>query len=69
MKDYFDVNNKYVLHKLRIILFPVTIKVVYESLNWGYRVKDGKGKTQDMISIMKSSLLKVIYKLLTYTFL
>jgi hypothetical protein len=26
LKDYFDVNNSYVLQKLRIILFPVTLK-------------------------------------------
>ena len=27
MKDYFDVTNSYVFSKLRIILFPVTLKV------------------------------------------
>lgn len=27
MKCYFDVTNNYVLHKLRIILFPFTVKV------------------------------------------
>jgi len=27
MKDYFDVTNSYVLQKLRIILFPITLKV------------------------------------------
>ena len=26
LKDYFDVTNSYVFHKLRIILFPFTIK-------------------------------------------
>jgi len=26
IKDYFDVTNTYVLHKLRIILFPFTVK-------------------------------------------
>lgn len=29
IKDYFDVTNSYVLHKLRIIVFPVTLKVYF----------------------------------------
>jgi hypothetical protein len=28
IKDYFDVTNSYVLSKLKLIIFPVTVKVL-----------------------------------------
>jgi len=46
IKEYFDVNNSYVLKKLRIILFPVTIKVIIGKfdINLFGRVRHGKDK-------------------------
>ena len=54
VKDYFDVDNSYVLHKLRIILFPVTLKVSNLVPIRYYRLMTGKEKMLAMISTMKN---------------
>lgn len=69
LKDYFDVTNSYVLQKLRIILFPVTIKVSWVSFDCHYRVMIGNAKLLAMTSTTKSLLQEGMFKLLIYTFL
>ena len=73
LHDLFDVNNYYVLHKLKTVLLPFIIKVSKPFLKiifWHvFRKRTGKEKQLATTLATSKSEPEMTFKLLTYTFL